>query len=150
MLNIFSDEKMEIFISKIPIVDVRYILPWTNESEKSDIKLKPFICENGFSVLVKNKETNEDFHIKIPKNYTWDGATIPRVFWRVIGANTDNSFLIASCVHDVLCENHELVNCDRNFASTIFKSLLLASGVSKIKAQTMYLAVDNFQRFCGW
>lgn len=150
MIEIFKDKELEIYFSNLPRVDVRYILPWTNEEEKKEIKHKPFICENEFKVLIKDVELNEEFLIEIPKNYAWDGASIPRVFWRLIGSNTDNSFLMPSCIHDILCENHDLINHDRNLSSRIFRSLLIASGVTKFKAQTMYLAVDNFQKFCGW
>ena len=63
----------------------------------------------------------------------------------------DTEFLNASMVHDMLCENHAAVDYDRQLSSMIFREILIASGVSRFKAQTMYIAVDNFQKlFCGW
>ena len=53
-------------------------------------------------------------------------------------------------VHDWMCVYHNSVGYDRNFSSRVFRALLLSAGVGKVKAQVMYLAVDNFQRFCGW
>ena len=86
----------------------------------------------------------------IEKGYTWDGATIPFGFRWLIGAKGSSEFLNPSMVHDKMCENHEIVGNDRQLSSMIFRELLIASGVSKLKAKTMYYAVDNFQRFCGW
>lgn len=53
-------------------------------------------------------------------------------------------------VHDVFCENHEVIGNDRQLSSIVFRELLLASGVGKLRAYTMYYAVDNFQKLCGW
>lgn len=150
MLLIHKDKEIEIYFNDIPHVDVRYMLPWMSEIEKQDIKKKPFCNQNELTILVKDIKKNDSYEFTIPEDYCWDGASIPKTFWRIIGPNTDNKFLIASCVHDYMCENHGVVESRRNFSSKIFKGLLLASGVGKIKAQTMYLAVDNFQRFCNW
>lgn len=150
MIRIYKDEDIEISFSELPKVDIRYILPWTLEEEAKDIRLKPFQCQNSFTVEVYEFDSDEEFSFTIPAGYKWDGATIPRFLWRLIGSNTDNSFLIPSCIHDMLCENHHLVDDRRNLSSKIFKALLISQGVGKFKAQTMYLAVDNFQKLCGW
>ena len=75
---------------------------------------------------------------------------IPKFFHRVIGANTDNSFLIAALIHDVLCENHHYVNNDREFSSKVFNALLEVSEVNPFKRFLMKHSVDIFQRFQGW
>lgn len=150
MLLIYSDKDVEINFNDTPHVDIRYMLPWMSELEKQDIKKKPFMNQYELSIVIKDIKCNESYEFAIPEHYTWDGASIPRPFWRLIGAKTDNQFLIASCIHDYMCENHEVVGNKRNLSSKIFKGLLIASGVGKFKAQTMYLAVDNFQRLCNW
>lgn len=132
----------------IPRLHIRYALPSDTEEEVKDIKKFPFInCKN---LKVTIKDTNKTYSFDIPKGYKWDGATVPKFFWRIVGSSTQPEFLIASCIHDVLCENHNYIDNNRNLSSKIFKELLLIAGVSKIKAQIMYLSVDNFQRFCGW
>ena len=75
---------------------------------------------------------------------------MPRFFWRVIGPNTDNKFLIAALVHDILCENHHYVDNDRAFSSQVFNALLEASEVSAFKRFVMKNSVDFYQRFCNW
>ena len=58
-------------------------------------------------------------------------------------------FLDASCVHDILCEHHNFVDYDRQLSSMIFREILKAAGVSDLKANIMYNAVDNYQKVFG-
>ena len=84
------------------------------------------------------------------KVYCYDDASIPRAFWRIIGSNTDNTFLIAALVHDVLCENHKFIDCDKNFSTEVFNALLEASSVCAIKRCLMKHSVNFYQNFCKW
>ena len=86
----------------------------------------------------------------IDKGYRWDGATIPRFAWRIIGSKTDSKFLIPSMIHDVLCENKNLVNYDRYFADKVFERLLSVSNVSSWRRWLMFHTMDNYQKFQGW
>lgn len=146
----YKDDDLAVYFDNPPKACVRYITPYNTEEEKKSIKKYPFINRDTLKVKLEDYKKNKVYTFTVPKGYCWDGATIPRIFWRLIGSKTDNTFLIASLIHDVLCENHAYIDNDRNFSSKILKSLLIVGGVNKIKAQTMYLAVDNFQRFCGW
>lgn len=146
----FEDEELSIEFSENPHVCIRYIIPSSTELERASIKRFPFINKRKLDVKLYDKEKEELYTFSIPKSYCYDGATIPRLFWRVIGSKTDNAFLIGALIHDVLTENHNYINNDRNFSSKVFRALLIAGGVGELKAQVMYLAVDNFQRFCGW
>lgn len=101
-------------------------------------------------MLVDNKK-NISYKFSIPKGYCYDGASIPKLFYRVIGANTDNDFLIAALVHDVLCENHNYINNDRSFSTNVFNSLLEVSDVCAVKRFFMKNSVACFQTlFCKW
>lgn len=83
--------------------------------------------------------------------YCYDGASIPFGFRWLIGSKGSPEFLNPSLLHDVICENHNLVNNDRQLSSIIFREMLIASGVGKVKAYTMFLSVDLFQKsFCHW
>lgn len=132
----------------IPRLRIRYALPSDTKEEKKDIKKFPFINCKDLKVTIKYQ--GKVYKFDIPKGYKWDGATIPKFFWRIVGSSTQPEFLIASCIHDVLCENHNLIDNNRNLSSLIFRELLIVAGVGKTKSQIMYLTVDNFQRFCGW
>ena len=142
---IFWDEKDFNIQSDItPCVGARTILPVMTEKEIKEIEKKPFINRKNvnYTVMYQNKE----YKIFIPKGYTWDGATIPFGFRWILGGKGNPQFLIASCVHDKLCENKYLIDYNKTLSSLIFKNLLLACGCPKTKANIMFIAVDNFQK----
>ena len=93
----------------------------------------PFINKKTLKVRLWDKRKNKIYDFEIPKYYCYDGASVPRFFWRVIGSNTDNKFLVASLIHDVLCENHSYVDGDRKFSTEVFNALLEASEVFPVK-----------------
>lgn len=150
MINWYEDKNLKICFSEIPHVCIRYILPTHTAEEKKSIEKYPFICKTELKVELVDKKKNKTYKFTIPKGYCYDGASIPRLFWRVIGSNTDNHFLIAALIHDVLCENHNYVDNNRYFADKVFERLLYVSGVSSFNRWVMFHSVDNFQKFCHW
>ena len=150
MLKWCSNKFVEVFFDDIPKVSIRYILPSMNKEEKKSIKKYPFINKKNLGVKLYDKNKNKIYQFMIPKCYCYDGATVPRFFWRIIGSNTDNKFLIAALIHDVLCENHNYIDNDRNFSTQVFNALLEASDVYPFKRFLMKNSVNFFQLFCGW
>lgn len=146
----YEDDELSIEFSEVPHVCIRYILPSASDLEKKSIKKYPFINKTNLEVKLYDKEKEEIYNFLIHKNFCFDGASIPRFFHRVIGANTDNNFLIAALVHDVLCLNHHYVNNDRAFSSKVFNALLEVSEVPAFKRFLMKYSVDIFQRTQGW
>lgn len=146
----YCDKKeIKIYSDREPCLAVRSILPFHTTEEKKDIKTYPYINKRNVNFFIHYKD--EIYTIFMPKDYKWDGATIPRIFWRLIGPKGDNTFLLASMVHDKLCECKWLVKNNRYLSSLIFRELLVSSGVSEFKASIMFKAVDTFQRFMsGW
>lgn len=150
MITWYNDEEITIIFDKTPNVTIRYIAPFSTEEEKEEIKKKPFINLSELRVILKDKNTQCTYEFSIPKDYAWDGASIPRVFWRLIGSKTDNRFLIPSMIHDVLCENHDYIDDDRYFSTIVFERLLYVSEVNAFNRWMIKHSVDNFQKFCGW
>lgn len=144
----YKDKDLIIEFDRIPHVSMRYALPSNTAKEKESISRYPFINKHNLNVHIIYK--NSHYRFAIPKDYCWDGATIPRVFWRLIGAKTDSKFLIPSMIHDVLCEHHEYVNNDRYLADKVFERLLYVSGVPAFNRWLMFHSVESFQKFCGW
>lgn len=74
----------------------------------------------------------------VPNGAVVDGASIPRVFWSIIGSPWSGKYTNASVVHDWFCavrirpwkETHRM-----------FHEAMLVSGVSRTQAKIMYLAV---------
>ena len=140
MVEWFKSEELSIFFSDIPRVCVRYIIPSTTEDEAKSIKRYPFMNKKEITVALFDHKKKKSYKFAIPKGYCYDGATINRFFWRIIGSKTDNTFMIAALIHDVLCENHHYIDNDRELSSKVFRDLLLTGGVGRFKAQIMYIA----------
>ena len=147
-VNWYEDKELKITFSDVPCVGVRILCPSMDAELKKSIKKKPFICKNR--VMVDIKYLDQCYCFVVPKFYYWNGANIPRIFWRVIGAQSDPSFLIPSMVHDILCENHHYIDNNRYLSSLIFRALLKTAGINPVSRWTMFHAVDNFQKFQGW
>ena len=150
MLEWYSNDYVGIFFDGVPYVSIRYVLPSSTEEEKKSIKKYPFVNKRELNVRLVDYKKNKTYKFTIPKGYCYDGASIPRLFWRIIGSNTDNSFLIAALIHDVLCENHSYVDNDRSFSTQVFNALLESSEVFPFKRFLMKHSVNLFQRFCHW
>ena len=150
MIIWYGDDELMIKLSEEPHIDVRYAKPSTTKKEKEKVHEKPFVLKNKIDVVLIDLIEQEEYSFEIPAGYCWDGATIPKFFFRVVGANTDNKFLIPSLIHDVLCENHDYVNNDRYFSTIVFERLLYVSDVNFFKRWIMKHSVDNFQKFCNW
>lgn len=147
----YESEILKIIFSDTPHVCVRYILPTHTEEEKKSIKKYPFICKTKLDVQLTDYVKDRTYGFCIPKGYCYDGASIPRLFWRFIGAPTDNAFLIPALIHDILCEHHEYIMNDREFSTNIFNALLEVSEVGKYKRFFMKNSVACFQKlFCKW
>ena len=151
MIKWYESDKLAIFFSDTPHVCVRYVLPTHTQEEKKSIEKYPFINKTNIDVKLFDNVKQRSYGFTIPKGYCYDGASIPRMFWRIIGAPTDNRFLIPALIHDVLCEHHEYIDSDRAFSTEVFNALLEASGVWSCKRFFMKNSVGCFQTlFCGW
>ena len=80
--------------------------------------------------------------IEIAEGFEWNGASIPWIFWFVIGKPTSQKFALASLIHDYLYSKRE----DRNLADNLFRKLLDDAGVNGRRVALMWLAV----RAGGW
>ena len=150
MYEWYSNKDAGVFFDDIPHVGVRYYIPSMSLEEKKSIEKYPFINKKNLKVELKDYKKKKVYSFEIPKGYCYDGATIPRAFWRLIGSNTDNKFLIPALIHDVLCENHNYIDNDRKFSSEVFNALLEANKLCPFKRFLMKNSVDFFQHFCHW
>lgn len=81
--------------------------------------------------------------VTIPQGFTFDGATIPRVCWLLIGAPFEPDFQLAACVHDLFC-NQSVETGDyqaRVIGDATFFKLLQVAKVPRWKRVLMYLGV---------
>lgn len=144
-----NKDYLTIISDKEPQTAVRKPMPSDTIQEREEKKEKPYL--NKLEVTFTVNYLGTVYVIDIPRGYTWNGANIPRCFWWLIGSMGESSFLNPSMVHDILTEKKCLVAYDRQLSSIIFRELLIASGVSKLKANIMYKSVDIYQKlFCSW
>ncbi|MBZ5533884.1 MAG: DUF1353 domain-containing protein [Acidobacteriia bacterium] len=76
-----------------------------------------------------------------PANSTIDGASIPRIFWSIIGGPFEGEYRNASIVHDTECQSHTHPWQD---VHRMFYSASRAGGASEFKAKIMFAAVYHF------
>lgn len=146
-----ENEKVIVYFNGAPHVSIRYATPSMTDEEIKAVKKYPFINKTNLTVRLKDKSKDRTYEFDIPKGYCYDGASVPWLFRRIIGAPTDNSFLIGALVHDVLCENHQYVMNDVEFSTEVFNALLESSKVGKFKRYLMKHSVNTFQKlFCKW
>ena len=75
-----------------------------------------------------------------PEGYSWDGASIPRWAWTVMGHPLEGDLRFASLVHDWLCEHSQTAG-DRMFADAVFFKLLEEAGLPRWRRVCLWLAV---------
>lgn len=107
---------------------------------------KPFVLLNDVYYLSSNFKNNESYRVRINKGFNWDGATIPRFLWRIVGSQYNPEFLPASMIHDFFCTNKNFIIKDGvKISSLIFRDILVLYKVPKWKANIMMSAVYMFQ-----
>ena len=110
---------------------------------------KPFYTSNSLGVLVEYGE--ERYQFTIPTGYDWNGANVPPFAWLIIGQQKEPRFKFASCVHDYMCENKEVVGYNRYLSTLIFEALCEHFGrFNDLKRWAMFHSVDNFQKGKKW
>ena len=109
------------------------------------------LSDKHFTILEDNKSIRLDVDVEvsihfevmrskemvIKKGFLFDGASIPPVFWGLIGEPDDTDFIEAALVHDYLYRRRY----NRAISDQIFKEFLIREGVWGWKASLMWAAV---------
>lgn len=79
--------------------------------------------------------------VRIPPGYRFDGASIPRLLWSLIGSPFDPDLMTAACVHDWYCDHSGECYQSRVIGDAVFFYLLTKAGVARWRRVLMYLGV---------
>lgn len=82
--------------------------------------------------------------IDIPKDFLFDGASIPKIAWILIGHPIAQEYLAPACVHDWLCE---YATWPRKKTDRIFLKAMRDKGVAYLKRMVMYWCVCLWSYF---
>lgn len=90
--------------------------------------------------------------VRIPEGFVFDGASIPRVAWSLIGAPFEPDFIVAACVHDWYCDRTRSAHDyqARVIGDAVFFKLLSDAGVPLWRRTAMYAAVRLNTIFRYW
>lgn len=148
---IYGRKELEIHIFKefpeVFLLD-KSLVGLEGEELKKALK-KPFYVEEDIKIKIKYED--EKYIFTIPKDYDWNGANVPACAWLLIGQQKEPRFKLASCVHDYLCENKDVIDRNRYLSTLIFEALCEYFGrFNAVKRWAMFHSVDNFQKFQGW
>jgi len=92
--------------------------------------------DGRFKLLSSIHYEFEDKIITIHEGFIYDGASIPKSLWSIIGCPMDYAY--ESCLHDAL-----YASCiyNRKDSDKMFHSALIANGHDYFTAKTLYLGV---------
>jgi hypothetical protein len=122
--------------------------------ENTPLGVSKFILDKTYTTSWSNN--GKIYVIKAKKGFEWDGATIPRSLWSIIGYYPTGIMLAASLWHDLIYvkkgliynlyeEKEEFIS--RKHCDQLFYAHMLKSGVDKKAAKTMYQTIRVFGRF---
>jgi hypothetical protein len=83
------------------------------------------------------------FLLSVQRGFISDFASIPRIFWSIVGHPLMGKTIRASLAHDALYGTKQF---SRSMCDEIFYNILVEDHVSKIKANTLWICVRSF----GW
>ena len=78
------------------------------------------------------------YQIKLLKGFDFDAASIPKIFWSVIGSPFTGNYTTPAAIHDGLYAGEVL---DRKVCDDIFLDLMKQYKVSYVRRYAMYWAV---------
>ena len=116
--------------------------PLPTDSKEIRAYKKKFPYINRKRVLWDISYLGTQYCFPTPEGFRWNGTNC-------LGLQHHPKLLNASMIHDQLCNDHNLIDQDRQLSSMIFREVGLASDVWVPFMWSAYHAVDNFQKVWG-
>ena len=95
------------------------------------------------TLLIDYIYSSIEYEITVMKSFTTDGASIPRIFWSILGSPFYGVLLYAAIIHDGL---YTAMVLERRECDRILKKISLDLSMNVIQAYTIWAGV----RIGGW
>lgn len=146
--EIVNTDELRITSDIEPKPHYRMVMPYTTKKEIDGILKKPFAVGHQVTVTIETPE--EEYKLFFSKDYTWDGASVPPVV-RLLLKKGDPRYLLASMLHDKVCECPWLIDYNLELSTNIFKYTAMSCKTNKLVANCMAFFIDKYQRrFTKW
>lgn len=83
--------------------------------------------------------------LTVPAGFKSDGASVPRIFWRIVFPPGDSRALRAAIIHDYIYRTHP-AGWTKEAADELFYDLLIEDGIGEFSASLAYWGVRLFGR----
>ena len=84
---------------------------------------------------------NENYIVTISDGLLTDGASIPKLFWSIIGSPFCGKYVGSALIHDALYSSHII---SKEESDLLFLDMMRENGVNEIKIALIYEAVKLF------
>jgi hypothetical protein len=84
---------------------------------------------------------NDSIQVTVKSSFITDGASIPKLFWSIVGNPLENDILKPTIIHDGL---YTIMQFTRLECDKLLRAMLLFNGTSKAKAYLIYYVVRLF------
>ena len=96
------------------------------------------VGEQAYVLLDDLEVESLGYRIKVLKGFDFDAASIPKMFWSIIGSPFTGNYTTPAAIHDGLYAGEVL---DRKVCDDIFLDLMKQYKVSYVRRYAMYWAV---------
>lgn len=121
---------------------------WLRGEHQPDIRpigRRKYVCMAPYGVTIT--DNNSVRWVTVPRGFELNGADVPRWTWSVSGLLPDGLIRAAACIHDYLYNKRGRVhnlNLTRAECDLIFKELMIAAGMTRLRASVAHAAVRSF------
>lgn len=105
----------------------------------------PMTIEGAWLTVQKDMQFHSDKLgiLTVPRRFRFDGATIPRIFWSLVGAPASEGNRRAAALHD-MCYRYHLF--PRKACDILLEDALKCDGKKWLTRKMMYYAVRLFAK----
>ena len=107
----------------------------------SDLKVEIINKGRDRIVLEDYTYTNNKYEITVKKEYSTDGASIPKIFWSILSSPFDGALVYGAIIHDGL---YTKMTLPRKECDKLLKEMAIEKGYNKFKINLIYYVIRLF------